>query len=301
MPAKSATQASHANISLSSIRGNLSDRCPTVVCTLWLSAFPTSYVRLLRNAVKDHLKCEHRFICITDNPSAIDSDIEAIEMPDVGIPFEKKRSGCWPKINIFAEGLLPPNSPTLYLDLDVLIRGNLDQFFEQITDLGGFHSTREWNPSIWELIPLSLRPDRGVQGALLGFIPKEHYWVHELFASNQSKIYSRYHDDQRFLEDAIRDRYYWPFDWTASFKRHCVKHFPINIIAPRVKEPNHAKVVIFHGNPRPIDVVPLGNYKWGIPTRCGFGPVPWVRDYWLRYDTGWHEPNPGINPLNNGL
>ena len=144
----------------------------TVVCTRWLDAFPASYVTVLRNAVAANLDREHRFICVTDNPDGLDSDVEGVAMPDLGIPLRYQQRGCWPKLSIFAPGVLPPSEPTLYLDLDLMVRGDLGCFFDRIEETGGFHALREWNPAPWNLLPLSMRPHRGVQGSILGFYPE---------------------------------------------------------------------------------------------------------------------------------
>ena len=106
----------------------------TVVCALWLDAFPASYVHVLKNAVAASLKREHRFICITDNPEYIGPGIETAELPDMGLDLAQQRHGCWPKLSIFKPGVLPPDEPTLYLDLDVMVRKDLDAFFTQIEE-----------------------------------------------------------------------------------------------------------------------------------------------------------------------
>lgn len=258
----------------------------TVVCARWFDAFPESYVRVLRNAVKANLPLEHRFICITDNPGGLDPGIESVQLPDMGIPLRYQKSGCWPKISMFAPGLLPADVPTLFLDLDILIRQDLSPFFERIQTEPGLHALREWNPSLWNLAPLTLRPDRGVQSSILGFIPKDCQQIYYDFIADPT-IPERYVLDQDFLTDCVEPRHYWPYEWTASFKWHCTRYFPANRLLPKVIEPTDAKIVVFHGRPRPIDVVPLGNYRWGTKRRYGFGPVDWVRKYWLRYDDQW--------------
>ncbi len=259
----------------------------TVVCCRWLDAFPASYVTLLRNAVRANLARPHRFICVTDNPAALRGEVETAAMPDMGIPLEYRRRGCWPKLAIFAPDLLPPDEPTLYLDLDMLIRGSLDAFFERIERQRGFHVLREWNPTIWSLVPLDWRPDRGVQGSIIGFIPREQRSIYDRFMADPRAVYTSYHLDQDFLTDVAVPRTYWPHAWTVSFKWHCVRYWPLSAMFPRVAEPTRAKIVVFHGRPRPIDVVPLGDYRWGTRRKFGFGPVPWVRDYWLRHDESW--------------
>lgn len=259
----------------------------TVVCTRWLDAFPASYVRLLRNAVRANLARPHRFICVTDNPAGLDPDIEAARMPDMGIPLRYQKKGCWPKLAIFAPDLLPPDEPTLYLDLDMVVRGSIDAFFDRIEEQRGFHALREWNPTIWSLMPLALRPDRGVQGSILGFIPREQRHLYDRFVSDPAAVFTKYHLDQDYLTEAAVPRTYWPHSWTTSFKWHCVKYWPLSAVFPRIPEPKRARIVVFHGTPRPIDVVPLGDYRWGTSRKFGHGPVPWVRDYWLRHDESW--------------
>jgi len=262
---------------------------PTVVCCRWLDAFPAAYVRILRNAVRANLARPHRFICVTDNPAAL-PDVETRLLPDMNLPLEFRRRGCWPKFAIFAPDLLPADEPTLYIDLDMVVRGELEPFFERIERQRGFHCQREWNPTIWRLLPRALRPDRGVQGSLLGFVPSEQRHLYERVVSEQPRVHDRYTLDQAFLTDAVPERRYWPSDWTVSFKRHLVPHYPLNLVLRRIREPRRARVVVFHGDPRPIDVVPLGDYRWGTARRFGHGPVDWVRDYWLRHDESWVEP-----------
>ena len=52
--------------------------------------------------------------------------------------------------------------------------------------------------------------------------------------------------------------------------------------------PGGAKIVAFHGDPRPIDVARAGRDRWARFPRYGRGPVDWVRDYWL--ENGYSDP-----------
>ena len=256
----------------------------TVVCTRWLDPFPASYVTMLQNAVAANLKREHRFICVTDNPSALEPGVEGLQMPDMGIPLRYQRRGCWPKLSIFAPNLLPASTPTLYLDLDIVVRRDLDCFFDRLEQNRGFHALREWNPTLWNFVPVSMRPNRGVQGSILGFYPEDQERLFEEFMNNMDAHCKNHALDQDFLTENAEQVQFWPIEWTASFKWHCVKYYPLNKLMPKIKEPSSAKIVVFHGNPRPIDVVPLGSYRWGTKRKFGHGPVDWVRDYWLRHN-----------------
>ncbi|EGF24479.1 hypothetical protein [Rhodopirellula baltica] len=261
----------------------------TVVCTRWLDAFPASYVTVLRNAVAANLNRPHRFVCVTDNVAGLTDGVEGVQMPDLGIPMQRQQKGCWPKLSILAPGVLPADEPTLYLDLDVMVNQNLDGFFDRLEAERGFHALREWNPTLWNLAPLKMRPDRGVQGSILGFFPGEQAQLFHRFNENQQECFERFPLDQDFLTENVEDVRYWPYEWTASFKWHCLKYYPFNQLFPEIKRPAKAKVVVFHGNPRPIDVVPQGDYYWGTKRKFGRGPVDWVRAYWLRHDASWAE------------
>jgi hypothetical protein len=224
---------------------------------------------------------------VTDHPEALDRGIEGVRMPEMGLPLANQRYGCWPKLSIFSPGVLPADEPTLYLDLDVVVRKDLDVFFDRIKAIPGFHSLREWNPTLWRLLPIGLRPNRGVQGSILGFIPRNHYDLYERFMANATEYCQRYQLDQDYLTDVVSPIHYWPYQWTVSFKWHCCQYYPLDRLLPHAQEPKQANVVVFHGNPRPIDIVPLGNYRWGTKRKFGFGPVDWVRDYWIKNDPTW--------------
>jgi hypothetical protein len=239
---------------------------------------------MLRNAVAANLKREHRFVCVTDDPSALESGVEGLQMPEMGIPLRYQRRGCWPKLSIFAPNLLPKSTPTLYLDLDVVVRQNLDCFFDRLETNRGFYALREWNPTLWNLAPASMRPNRGVQGSILGFYPEDQVKLFDEFVQNMDAHCQQHALDQDYLTVHAKAVQFWPLDWTVSFKWHCVKYYPLNKLIPKIKEPSSAKIVVFHGKPRPIDVVPLGDYRWGTKRKFGHGPVDWVRDYWIRHN-----------------
>ena len=50
--------------------------------------------------------------------------------------------------------------------------------------------------------------------------------------------------------------------------------------------------IVFHGKPRPIDVMGPPGQTWGGKRHAGDQPVPWARDYWLRYGGRPPEEDP---------
>ena len=87
--------------------------------------------------------------------------------------------------------------------------------------------------------------------------------------------------EQVYLQDVYPDIEFWPRDWVIGFKYHLrqpvLRGLFLQPNAP--KYPN--KVLAFHGEPRPIDLVNGG--LWGIGPHWGLGRVKWMVDYWRRH------------------
>jgi hypothetical protein len=159
----------------------------------------------------------------------------------------------------------------------------LDAFVDLIDREGGLRIIREWNPDIWRLVPLSMRPDRGGNGSVLGFVASEQTHLFDDFAADPYETDTDFHIDQLYITLQAANRKYWPEGWCASFRRSCVPHWPLNLIWSSIRKSPGAKMFIFHGTPNPTDMIADGNYRWGTKWRYGFGPVKWVQDYWRKY------------------
>lgn len=251
----------------------------TVVCMKWGTPFPADYVNVLFHGVSKNLSLPFRFVCFTDDPKGLHPQIIAKPIPDIGLPPERWKHGCWPKLTVFKPGVLDEFDQAMYLDLDVLVQGPLDPFFERAKKMGGFHVLREWNPALWNLLPLSMRPDRGCQGSCFVWKPCEMNDFYNHFVSNLEEAYST-GDDQKYLTYFAKNRHYLPIDWCVSFRRYCVKYYPFNLLFRKIHQPRKASVVVFHGSPRPADLIKDGNSRWGTKRKFGFGPVDWVQEYW---------------------
>ena len=93
----------------------------TVLC-VWVQGhvpFSVDYVTRLRSMARRALP-QHRFVCLTDRPSALPGDMDAIILPTPPVHLK----GWWSKVRLFDPGL-PLSGRLLYLDLDVLLVGDL--------------------------------------------------------------------------------------------------------------------------------------------------------------------------------
>lgn len=252
----------------------------TVVCMKWGKIFSHTHVNALFAAVKKQMPAPFRFVCLTDDNAGIAREIVTLPIPDMNLPEKAWRKGCWPKLSIFKPGLFPGTEAVLFLDLDLMIQGSLMPFIHSVRKDGGLFSQREWNPCLWSILPLSLRPDRGVQSAVLGFIPEETAYIYETFVADPVSAMKIAKDDQSYLTKAVLDRRYWPSRLCVSFKRSCVPLFPFRLLCPEIRRPRKANIIIFHGKPRPWDLILPDGARWGTRHRFGTKPVDWVRDYY---------------------
>jgi hypothetical protein len=252
----------------------------TVVCLKWGTSFPAIHVNVLYAAVKRNLSIPFRFVCLTDHPVGIAEGIETMPIPDMGLEPERWAYGWWAKLSIFKRGLFPDADVVMYFDLDVMIQAPLEPFVERVRQTRGLHILREWNPTLWSLLPVALRPDRGAQGAFMAFRPEDCSYIFDTFMADKNKAYATAHDDQTYLTLTVKDRVYWPHDWCVSFKRSCVWYYPLNLAFRTVRRPRHAKVIIFHGKPRPWDLILKPGERWGTSRKFGDRPVEWVKDYY---------------------
>lgn len=253
-----------------------------VGCVKWGTRFGPDYVNVLYRAVRDHLPLPHRFVCLTNQPEGIDPGVEVMPMPEFGVPeVEWTKRGCWPKVALFGEQVFADDEIVLYLDLDLLVVGDLSPFIDLIErDPGAFYTLREWNPALLRLLPVAMRPDRGSQGSVYVWRAGAQRHVFADFTSRVEAVRAAYWSDRFYLPKIATDPRYLPHDWCLSFKNHCLAPFPLNLIRPEARIPPGARIIVFHGKPRPIDVMGPPGRVWGSKRRSGDMPVPWVVEYW---------------------
>lgn len=99
------------------------------------STFGPESVHVLRNMVRRHLKLPHRFSCITDDPTGIDSDIRIIpiwnDYADVPNPSLPMGPSCYRRLKLFsAEAQTLIGERILCLDLDMVINADITHLID---------------------------------------------------------------------------------------------------------------------------------------------------------------------------
>lgn len=214
-----------------------------VWCVCVGDKYSDDYVYRLKAMVERNLEQPFEFTCLTDRAiPGVDCYLTPVNWP-----------GWWQKLYLFKAAT--PGEKNLYLDLDVVVTGPLDDLVSDQLSMpsnwaqsghGGCQSSvMAWSKN-YERITASFDPDLlsdGVSGNY-GYYGPKRLW-----------------GDQEFITDLMGD----PVEVTSfgspapeyltslgvvtemqgikSYKYHC-----------RNALPHDAKVVCFHGNPKPADV-----------------------------------------------
>ncbi|MDR3224610.1 MAG: hypothetical protein LBT03_03520 [Holosporales bacterium] len=230
----------------------------------WGTKFEADYVNRLFRMVSAQLTLPHRFVCFTDDSKGIDKRVEVFPIPELYLPSDEPER-CWKKLTMFSGELANLSGPSLFLDLDIVIRDSIDDFFK--VD-GDFRIIKDWD------FPNDIIGNSSVFRFNIG----DHNYVLENFLQNRQEIKMRFRNEQAYLSHAINEHgnlKYWDLKWCVSFKRHCLRKWPVCYFKEPI-EPVSAKIVVFHGKPTPNEA------SCGYTGKLGFRyikPTNWIRKY----------------------
>lgn len=236
-----------------------------IVCMKWGDKFSPLYVNTLAAMVRRNLDKPYRFVCFTENPEGLDPEIEVRALPEMALDAALPERG-WRKLTVLGEKLADLEGQALFLDLDVLILDRLEPFFEEP---GEFLIVHEW----------------GFRDAVIGnssvfrFEIGKHQDILDHFLQRGEEVRRRHRNEQAYLSHAIHEKgilRYWPDEWCRSFKRSCMRPFPLCHFLPPTK-PEKVKIVIFHGKPNPDQAVAGWVGKYGLRA---VRPAGWINDAW---------------------
>lgn len=224
-----------------------------VVFVKWGTKYSAAYVNGLVEAVLKHTKSDIRFVCFTEDPNGLDPRIEARPFPDLSVPLEilTSRGGSLPKMSMFIEGELDPDMPTIYLDLDSAVMGDVKRLVAPLLKKRGLYLCQRHAVPYWRFrwLPLLFDKNRYYLGntAIMSFFPGDWLSIGEsflrdfpkyqaggqelsafqnhLFKEGNEKIISSAarHVSRVYPRDtAIKftQEYMSPFLWVARLKNH---------------------------------------------------------------------------------
>lgn len=203
-------------------------------CVKWGNKYGPEYVNILFDMVRRNLPSDYEgaFLCFTDDPTGIDARIETR-------PITEDLEGWWNKLYLFKEGVFQEGERIVYMDLDTVITGPLDDIFNYT---GEFAILRDF-----------MRHE-GMQSSVMlwraGF--GKEIWDSYVLGGKPSIVGG----DQAWIEQAIigpdylQDLFPGLF---CSYKLEAAHMFP-----------KGASVVVFHGEPRPHEALGWVPYVWRV-------------------------------------
>ncbi len=231
----------------------------------WGNKYGGEYVVKLRNMVARHLARPHRFVCLTDSREGLPQDIETLPLPPCPVIPGRERE-AWRKLSLFAPCLGDLEGTTLFLDLDLIVVDALDPLFD--FEPGRFCIIHNWT-----------HPHRRVgNSSVFRFEIGRHADIFEHYARDPERVVSENRNEQIFLTrciDETEGATWWPTEWCASFKKHCLPRGLAKLVLP-ARIPPGARIVVFHGDPNP----PHAAREWRYKRHHFMRPARWVLDHW---------------------
>lgn len=250
-----------------------------VICMKWGTLYGPEYVNFLRAGVGRHLKRPFRFVCFTDNTQGLRDDVQVFPLPELGLP-KGERDLRWRKLAVFRRELYDLQGTALFLDLDQVVVGPLDDFFELP---GRFLIIRD--DDLFRAKPLRrLNPARDAflhsvgNSSVFRFEIGRHRYILDAYVADPKGAAQRYEISQQFQSAQLAahgDLAYWPKGWCVSFKNDCVPR-GLASYANDPAVPAGAKIVVFAGEPKMSEVLAGGGHKW----YRRIGRIDWLRRAW---------------------
>ncbi len=245
-----------------------------VLCMKWGPVFPADYVNVLYTATCKAMSGPFRFVCLTDETNGLLDGIEAFPIPDIGLhPDQYYLAGVWRKLSLYVADLHGLSGRCLFIDLDMMVLRDLDAFFDApdpfiTTDMG----------QGWRAKP---RPGPREAGTcIFAFNIGQEAQILDTFRADPAQAMERFKLEQDYVGAHASSISFWPEGWVISFKRHLRQPIGKDLFFAPSPPPDSAKILAFHGTPRPADLIKPGHRFWDRLPHMGNGKVPWVTDYW---------------------
>jgi hypothetical protein len=240
----------------------------TIICMKWGTRYGPEYVNRLASMVRRNVTRPTRLLCFTDNADGVAPDIETTALPSIAIP-ERISWWTWRKLSVWQDPLADLSGDVVFLDLDLVIVGSLDPFFD--FEPGRYAAIENWT-----------QPGQRIGNTSVFRFPVGRYThIFHNFERDAEAILRRWRTEQHYISDTIGDMVFWPKAWCVSFKHSLLPRWPLNFLKP-APLPKETKIVAFTGRPKPHEAL-VG--KWPVRTTREkiykhTRPTPWIGEHW---------------------
>ena len=221
----------------------------------WGTQCGPEYVNRLYGMIARQTTRPFRLVCLTDDDNGLRSEVEWYPIPAIPLPVNASAQG-WRKLASFSSEIARVlGERALFLDLDVILLGGIDVFFEYPGDFLIARDRRHPFARIGNASVYRFRPPRATD-------------VFEEYCRDYKLITKRFRNEREYLSWYMGDfgaLEFWPKGWCASFKHDCIPSWPWRLWRePAV--PEGSRIVVFNGEPTPSQAL-LGGVCGRRPCR----------------------------------
>jgi hypothetical protein len=240
----------------------------TIICAKWGTKYGVDYLNRLASMVRRNTTRETRLICFTDDATGADPWVTIAPLPPINLP-QRVSSSPWRKLSFWQYPLLDLEGDVLFFDLDVVITGSIDEFFDYMP--GRFCVAQNWTQL----------HQRVGNTSIYRFPVGKMSYIYDAFNADPEATLSRYRIEQQYISAVSSDAVFFPRSWCLSFKHSLLPIWPLRFFVSAPLPPG-TKVVAFHGKPDPDEA------RDGIwPVSAAWKrlykhvrPTSWIADHW---------------------
>jgi hypothetical protein len=242
----------------------LTDRMKQVICIKWGTMYGPEYVNVMYGMCRRNITGDFTLICLTDNPEGIREEVKCLPLPLLNCEIPPDVPGKWPKIAMWGRELFGLSGHALFIDLDSVIVGNIDDFFTY-GEPDQVYVARNW---------VRFFGKHGQTSVFRFKIGGNPYMLEDLQA-NSAEISRKYQFEQNYVTAHLKGGIeFWPEGWIKHFGIHCMGIWPLRYLRPPVL-PKGVKIVTFPGRPKPPDSI-AGRWNKSSEARTPMEQLRWV-------------------------
>jgi hypothetical protein len=242
----------------------------TVICLKWGTRYGPEYVNKLYSMVARNTKRPLRFVCITDDTTGLVPQVETRPMPEFDLP-EYFRYAGFRRMFLFKETLYDVSGPVFHLDVDILVTGSVDDFFDYKPE-AKYIVAENWT-----------QPGQGIGNmSVFRYHIGSQTKIWDRFRPDPLAMVAEYNNSQTFCSRTLGSFDMYPLEWCTGFKQTLIPAWPLRYFVPPAPPPPAVKIVAFTGKP---DMHEALAGQWPEPKlRKRFykriRPALWIADIW---------------------
>ena len=261
-----------------------------VICIKWGTCYAAEDVNKLCSMIKRNTKYDIDFYCFTEDAAGLRADVIVKPLPQF-VNVKKGEEEYAQKYAYRKEAALCDDTlagltgqRVFFFDLDSLIVGNLDEFFEYPQG-DKFYIINDWHT----------KGNHVGQASCYSFVVGTLGYIKRYFEEHPKEMVERFYTaSQEYLSYKVIEKYgelnFWPDNWFKSFRFHCLpKWYLRSFVMPQIPNVPGLKMIAFHGLPGLEDAVKGiwcsdktdRKYPRGVKKLYKhLLPCPWINDYW---------------------